>query len=129
MKLYAPYGYWKMKKEQPKTLADTVNGAGPRYFGWMVPDTIYGLRITAAANIHDYMFSEFHQPWSDDEFHRANRIFLNNMHRLIQGGKRWRWLRTLRRARAMTYFKAVDSPIGSIIYWNGKNKPEEMQES
>lgn len=44
--LSAPKSYWCAP---PHIKAKLCNGAGPDGKGWLVPDTIYGLRITEAA--------------------------------------------------------------------------------
>lgn len=83
---------------------EVCNGAGPRKFGWLVPDNIWGLSITDAANVHDWMY------WkgtTDEERLEADVTFLVNMMILIDMGSKWCITRFLRRWRAMTYYSAV----------------------
>ncbi|HBD18665.1 MAG TPA: hypothetical protein DC063_00190 [Arenimonas sp.] len=87
-----------------------------------MPDTIYGLRVTAACDIHDYMY--FIGDGIEDK-DAADRVFLNNLLRLIAAGTRWDWLRRLRALRARTYYAAVCA-FGGPAFWHGKNLPEEM---
>jgi len=118
MKLFAPEGYWKLTPEEKEKI---VNGAGPKGYGWLVPDTIWGLSITEAANIHDFCYAV--GTTIDDKI-EADRIFMNNMVRLISAGK-W-WLKGLRMRRARKYYLAVKH-FGGPAFWSGKNKPEEME--
>ena len=90
------------------------NGAGPRRFGWLVPDTVYGLRITEAADIHDWMYNE---GVTHEDKYDADLTFLRNMVAIIMiasgPGLRNKVLTRLRIMRAVKYFLAV---------WWGGNK-------
>ena len=86
-----------------------VNGAGPRKWGWTVPDTLYGLSITDAANIHDWGYAEAR---TNDDRLNADMLFLRNMVVLIliedmNSGWLGRRLTFLRLSRAIKYFVAV----------------------
>ena len=120
-KLYAPEEYWRLEESYKKVIC---NGAGPRDFGWLVPDTLWGLSITEAANIHDYMY---HVGKTDEDKKAADRTFLNNMLRLIDAGSSWRWLRKRRRARAFFYFQMVYK-YGGPAFWADKNNHKNMGE-
>ena len=111
MKLYAPQSYRDATAHERATVC---NGAGPAGKGWMVPDTIYGLSVTEPANIHDWMYELGHTLEHKDE---ADRVFLNNMLRVIAdaGG----WLAGLRRKRARKYYWAVAN-YGGPAFWAGK---------
>jgi hypothetical protein len=115
LKLFAPRGYWKL---DPLTLMELCNGCGTKGLGGLlVPDSLYGINITEACNIHDYMYVEGMFPEDKDE---ADRTFLNNMLRLITfyGGPRI--LQWLRRRRAYSYYLAVKH-FGGPAFWNRKN--------
>jgi len=43
MKLKAPEKYWSLTDDQKAAMC---NGCGPKKFGYLVPDTMYGLNIT-----------------------------------------------------------------------------------
>jgi hypothetical protein len=124
-KLWAPAAYWSLDK---KLKEEICNGAGPKGLGWLVPDRMYRLKITDAANIHDYMYSEHHTDkdygWSEAGRKKADRVFLNNMTRIIKAKTKWAFIRILRLRRAKTYYQAVRS-FGGMPYWHGKNNPEE----
>lgn len=113
-KLFAPQGYWQQTGEQRKA---SCNGCGTKGFmGWLVPDTIYLLNVTEACNIHDFMYAAG-QTQADKE--EADRVFLNNMVRIINanGGL----FRPLRLRRAKTYFHFVDQ-LGGPAFWDNKNQ-------
>lgn len=95
--LLAPKSYF-MADEQLKK--EVCNGCGRE--GWkgkLVPETIYGLNISQACNIHDWMYYEK----EDRKF--ADLIFKKNMFILINEKKSP--LNPLRKARAYTYYLAV----------------------
>ncbi|MDL2268868.1 hypothetical protein LJC71_04930 [Desulfosarcina sp. OttesenSCG-928-A07] len=118
--LFAPAEYWSLTAEQKK---DICSGCGPKgLLSWIIPDTIYGLRISHVCDIHDWMYA-VGETIEDKE--SADRSFLNNMLRLIEVQNSWAWLAWLRRKRAGTYYNAVKL-FGGPAFWAGKNKPEEM---
>lgn len=114
--LYAPRSY----VEAPDVIRRiVVNGCGVG--GWkgkLVPDTVWGLSIREACNIHDWMY---HEGDTIKEKEEADRVFLNNMLRLVDAGA-W-WLRGVRRRRAHKYYLAVRM-FGGPAFWEGKNPPE-----
>jgi hypothetical protein len=101
-----------------------TNGCGPG--GWkfdLVPDTMYGLSVREACDIHDWMYL-FGKTLEDKD--RADRSFLNNVIRLIDARTTTNWfgrniLKPLRYRRAKTYYEAV-SHFGGAAFWKGKNK-------
>lgn len=113
--LYAPELYITAS---PEVRAQVVNGCGPG--GWkvdIIPDTIWGLDISAACNIHDWMYTVGADLAAKDE---ADRVFLNNVLRLVEAvGGCW-LLRKLRRIRAKEYYEAVHV-FGGPAFWAGKN--------
>ena len=119
--LFAPEAYWKLTPEQK---ARIVNGCGPGRFGSkLVPDRLWGLSILAACEIHDYMYAVGETIEDKDE---ADRVFLNNMLRLIdKAGGRW-IIKAMRRHAAVKYYRAV-ADFGGIAFWAGKNSPCEMR--
>lgn len=113
--LYAPPSY----RRAPRFDRERVcNGCGAK--GWqryLIPDTFYCLDISEACNIHDWMYAKGQT--IEDKW-RADRVFLNNLERLIQAaGGPW-LLRFLRRRRAVKYYAAVDL-FGGPAFWKGKN--------
>ena len=118
-KLFAPESYWKA----PASLVKEVcNGCGTKGLGgWLVPETLYGLSITEACQIHDWMYWEGKTIFDKQS---ADRAFLNNMLRIIEN-ESIGILKQLRRGRAIKYYGAVVD-FGGPAFWKNKNKPEEM---
>ena len=122
VKLFAPAQYW----ETPEHIIDDMTGGcGPGGFGdGLVPDTLYGLSVFQACRVHDYMYG-VGETLADKE--KADRVFLNNMIRLIKAATSWKWLRRLRMRRARTYYYFVKE-FGADAFWSGKNKAEEERD-
>lgn len=118
--LFAPPSYAAAPAEVRRIV---TNGCGPG--GWLrelVPDTMYGLDVTPACNIHDWMYAAGQSLQEKDE---ADRVFLNNLLRLIDAtGGLW-WLKRLRRRRARSYYQAVVW-FGGPAFWRGKNPAETL---
>lgn len=118
--LFAPETYWNLTPHDRKIL---TNGCGTKGIGGLlVPDTVWGLSITPACNIHDYMY---HEGKTIEDKQSADRTFLNNMLRIVETESSFGLLKTLRSYRAMSYYEAVRD-FGGPAFWSGKNKPEEM---
>lgn len=121
MKLYADPGYWEVSKETRESW-----GCGPGGFGdYFVPDTAWGLSIKPACMIHDWYYRCWPIP---DESQRevADRIFLNNMLRIIMAAGGRRFLIKLRIKRAHTYFQMVRK-FGGPAWWEERNNDKEYQ--
>ena len=118
-KLYAPPEYWKLSKS---ALEEIVNGCGSAQAKFdFVPDSIWFLDISPACYIHDYMYF-VGETLEDKE--SADRVFLNNMLRLIDAETKWRLLKWLRRKTAKLFYQAVKN-FGGPSFWEGKNREEE----
>lgn len=120
--LYAPDSY---QQALPSVREQVINGCGPG--GWkvdLIPDTVYGLSIKEACNIHDWMYAVGRTIQDKEE---ADRIFLNNTLRLInrKGGILGRLLRHPRRVRAYEYYTAVKC-FGGPAFWSGKNSTSDL---
>jgi len=118
LKLYAPEGYWRLSAAER---AGICNGCGPKAAAFLVPETLWGLSVTAACDIHDWMY---HVGRTLEDKQRADRVFLNNMLRIIDARTRCRLLKRLRRDRAWLYYAAVRD-FGGPWYWHGKNPTNE----
>ncbi len=110
--LDASYTY---KRATPEERASRCNGCGTKGLGgWLVPDTLWGLDITEACNIHDW---DYWEGRTEEDKINADSRFLDNMLKVIQEGT---WiLRPIRRARAMLYYSAVRDG-GDAAFWKGK---------
>ena len=123
VKLFAPPAYWRTSKKALDTIA---GGCGPGGRGdWLVPDTMYGLSVKPACKIHDWMY--FMGETIEDK-KEADRVFLNNMLRIVVAVTKWWILRKLRIWRAYTYYKAVKQ-FGGPAFWNNKNSDTEYREA
>lgn len=100
-------------------LAEVCNGCGAANAKFdFVPDRIYGTDISAACQIHDFMY-DVGTTIEDKE--EADRVFLNNILRLIERDKhKWYKPTWLQRRRAQKYYWAV-SQYGGPAFWAGKN--------
>ena len=82
-----------------------------------VPDTIYGLDISAACHIHDW---DYFDGLTIEDKASADRRVLNNIYRIIKRDKSWRrCIRFLMRRRAKKYYHAVHY-FGGAAFWDGK---------
>jgi len=100
--LYAPHSFYKAHDNL--ILEHTGKcGPGDGIGDKLVPETLWGLRVTRACRIHDWMYSRMCTTTQKT----ADRIFLNNMRRLVIHGSKIKWLVNLRLTRAKTYYLAV----------------------
>jgi hypothetical protein len=121
MKLYAPAEYWKLSQS---ALQEICNGCGPAE-GWKqkyIPDHILWISIKEACDIHDYMY---HIGQTNTDREEADRVFLNNMLRIVEAESRFWLLRLLRRRLALDYYCAVRD-FGAPYFWEDKNLPGTM---
>ena len=118
--LYAPKSYWAAS---PDEVSRVAGGCGPGGFGdFLVPDKIWGLDVSHACRIHDWMYHLGETLADKDE---ADRVFLNNMLRLVEAAGGPGWLQRLRANRAHTYHLAV-ATFGGPFFWKDKNEPGTM---
>jgi len=121
-KLYAPSAYWLYDQ---KELADLVNGCGPD--GWkneLIPDHLLWVSIEEACNIHDFMYV-FGVTEADRE--EADRVFLNNMLRIVEEQSKCWTTRFIRRKLALHYYSVVRD-MGGTYFWADKNKEENFKD-
>jgi hypothetical protein len=117
VKLVAPDSYFSAP---PEVIEAVVNGCGAATSKFdFVPDTMWGLSIQPACNIHDWDYHEG-ETWQDK--HRADERFLINLIRIIRVCSRGP-LRIPRYLRAIKYYIAVDI-LGADAFFSGKQKPE-----
>ena len=114
MKLYAPELYWALT---PAGKKEFCNGCGAKGLGWMVPESIWGLDISEACNIHDFMYA---MGIDEEDRESADRVFRNNMLRIVKTGSKW--LLPFRVARVLFYYLMIQC-VGGVAFWSGKNEP------
>lgn len=125
--LYVPPDMLDALLNRPAEVDAVCNGVGSdvgllgKVTYHIIPATIWFLDVTRAADIHDWMYSmpiNAKIAYKDE----ADRVFLNNMLRLIDMDDGWwgRRLAGLRRDRAKLYYEAVRD-FGGPSFWAGKN--------
>jgi len=118
--LFAPPDYWKLT---PKQKSRVCNGCGTKgIIGHIIPDSLWGLSILEACYIHDFMYAIGDSIEEKDE---ADRVFLNNMLRLVDSGSSNPISSWFRSRAAVKYYYAVRD-CGGPAFWEGKNLPEEL---
>jgi hypothetical protein len=111
--LYQPHSLQSASLEEKLAVCNGCGSAKAKFD--FVPDTVYGLSINPACNIHDWMYAK--GKTNEDKL-EADRVFLHNMLRLIE--KKGGCLKSLRRRRAWKYYKAVQM-FGGTAFWEDKN--------
>ena len=118
LSLYAPISYHQATCKEKERVC---NGCGAKG-GIPVPDTIWGLDISPACNVHDWMFEE---GMTHADFLFANGMFQVNMTRIIVNESANKFMVMLRLRRASKYFDAV-ATLGEDIYWKNKRRNNGM---
>lgn len=118
MELYAPLDYWLSKDESKKEIC---NGCGAKE-GIDVPDTMWGLSITRACDIHDWMYYTG-KTKADKLF--ADAIFRMNVSIIIDANSNI-VTSMLRHGRASKYYTAVVE-WGDNAFWVNKEKNDVMK--
>jgi hypothetical protein len=122
VKLYAPKEYWDATEIERKKI---TNGCGSE--GWkgaLVPNDLLGVDIKPACDIHDWMYSKGKKIEDKDQ---ADRVFLNNMVRIINCSTENSVLKKIQLLEAKTYYEAV-CVFGGDAFWEGKNSDESFKE-
>ena len=123
VKLYAPQDYWKLSPDAHKEIC---NGCGPAG-GWKrkyIPDHLLFISIKKACDIHDYMYFVGKTEADREE---ADRVFLNNMLRIVETESSFWWTKALRRRLALDYYAAVRD-YGAVYFWADKNSAETFRD-
>jgi len=101
--LYAPSEFWKLSYDEKMRITNGCGAANAAID--YVPDTIYGLNISAACDIHDYGY------WlgglKEDKYISDLFLLINTLQIIKQHGGN-KLMLTLRYSRAIKYFFAVD---------------------
>ena len=116
--LYAPESYWRLPESEKREICNGM-GAKDSLISFFIPNTFYGLDMTECGNIHDYMY---HIGKTIEDKRQADRVFLNNMLRVINKESANGFMRFIRSRRAMTYYNAVNE-LGGPAFWAGKPDP------
>lgn len=118
--IFAPEQYWRIPKDVRER---EYEGCGPGKIGdYFVPDSIFGVSITPACRVHDFMYS-VGETIADKE--EADRVFLNNMIRIVSDKSSNRFTRCIMLRIVKKYYQGVKY-FGGPSFWDGKNKDNEM---
>lgn len=102
----------------PELISEVCNGMGAKnsLISRWIPNTMYGLDVEVAGDIHDW---GYHMGLTQEDKDEADDDFLSNMFQIIndKGG----WLAPLRRRRALKYYEAVIY-LGDDAFWVDKGE-------
>lgn len=113
--IYAPAGFLLASDDELNEICNGCGAANAKFD--FVPDSIWFLYIGHACHIHDYMYHYGKTPEDKDE---ADRVFLNNLCRIIDKDKSWWRSKNKMRRIAYGYYWSV-SKLGGPAFWAGKN--------
>lgn len=97
--LSAPPLYWQKSNSNDLPYINSCGGTGINSL--IIPDSLFGLDISDACNIHDYMYEQ------GINRKRADKLFLENMLLLINKDSNSKILKSLRKAKAYIYYLGV----------------------
>lgn len=92
-------------------------GAGIGFGEMIVPETLWGLKISPCCWVHDECWKIAKPTWAD--FHQTNAMFMTNILAMILKGSSL--LGPLRTYRAATYYNFVTF-AGAPLFWACKEK-------
>lgn len=121
LKLFAPATYWEASSLEHLNFC---NGCGPKGIGFLIPNKLFGIDFSLACNIHDWMYAEG-KTIEDKE--SADRVFLNNMVRLIDHSQACRAAKIINHYRAKRYYLIVKNFAGPS-FWADKNNTLEYRQ-
>jgi hypothetical protein len=115
----------------PRLFASLCNGVGSEVGTWwqrllyrITPNTIWGMDITPASDIHDVEYTVpnyFASKFVAEEYrHESDMRFRRNIEKLADRG--WRILRAKRKARARAYYYLLRQ-FGAESFYAGKKLP------
>ena len=110
------YAQASFKNSPLDRLADICNGCGAAGSWFRPPAKIWGTSIIEACIIHDY---DYYAGVTYEDKEEADRVFLNNMLRLIDKRTRWYKPTKFQRWRAKRYYQAVKY-YGGAAFWGNK---------
>jgi len=118
IKLYAPESYNEIER------SSHCDGCGSGVLERLIPDNILGCNILEACCIHDYMYTV---GFSIKDKEEADRVFLNNMTRLVYAYSANKITLNIRLWFVKRYYDAVKY-YGGEAFWQGKNNDYELKE-
>lgn len=133
--LYAPKKYWEIRENDGCLYKRLTNGCGSQptkegwkrdLFGIFQPEKLFGLDIKIACDIHDisYVYPEYE---GIEGKHSADRVFINNLLRLIDKHTQGWILKRLRLGKAYLYYKLVVN-FGGPSFARGQEQRVELDQ-
>ncbi len=86
-------------------------GPGPGVGNKAVPESILGMKVSPACWVHDWMWNNGENTWSN--FHYSNAVFLCNLLEINEARGGNVILKTLRKPLILGWFTAVASIVGA----------------
>jgi hypothetical protein len=124
MRLFADEKCWQFAQRFPDAWVQF--GCGPGKFGAMIiPDRLLGISFKTACRIHDWYY-QYAQDRTEEGLFAADRIFLNNMLRIVAAAGGFQLLIWLRRRLAHMYFMSVRK-WGGPCYHDSRNTSDEFR--
>lgn len=125
--LWAPEAYWGL----PDHVKNAYRcGPGRGILEKLIPDVwrfgwplVRPLVITPACAVHDYMYAE--GPDSEDHRYLADRVFKNNMIRLVECARTCWPVTRVRLRKCNIYYGAVRT-FGGPAFWASRNPASEV---
>ena len=117
--LVAPLEYWAVPPEDMHLHVTGRCGPGKGILEKAVPEKIWGLVITKACEIHDFMY-EF-GPKTEEYKQASDNVFLSNMLTLIDRNTKFGWLKWLRKREAFRYYRFVKTCGDAWFYTEDEN--------
>lgn len=114
-KLHAPESFKTASIYELELVCNGCGAANAKFD--FVPDRIYGTYIGEACDIHDWMYDE---GLTIEDKDKDDRVFVNNIYRLIKMRDKWYKPTALMRIRAKEYYLLVKY-LGGSAFWAGKN--------
>lgn len=97
-------------------------GAGDGLGEKLVPDTMWGLRVSPACWIHDLDWNIAPPTW--EAFHVANSRFIHNLITIVEYRSESDFLKRLRVYRCATYYNFVDVKHNHV-FWKQKQEQQD----
>lgn len=99
--LLAPESYWKLSNDEKYEI---TNGCGPARATNLIPDSVFGVDLAKACDIHDYTYT---RPETMMDRADADDLFLVNMHRAVAQSLRSPFLQVMAFFAVNLYYLTV----------------------
>ena len=119
--MLGPANYWLLNDSAPELLSKICNGCGSKGVGgYIIPDTICGVSITAACSIHDFMYAS---GLTIKDKYIADCTLLENTKMCIQKQAKW-YQKPIAYGLAYVYYYSVKKK--GLEYFAAASLPEDV---